>query len=323
MYQRWPTMHEKIYQRPQSSPKVTKIRLLSSLLAIGLGILLSNVGWAYEALPGFTGNHLTGTVTLKGKIPAPRRFNLALFSDPYYCGRVSDGKGWRIAPKPRLSPHNRLPGAVVFLKNVKKGKPSSSVSEIIQTKNCIFLPYVAATQVGQPFHFQNWDPVQHKLELFLTSQNGAQLLFGQNLQPHPNSRKSHFLSADKIGLHQSGPNIRYQYERSGILVFRCKLHDYMEGWSVILPHPYYSLTGGKGEFSITNIPPGTYQLVVWHPLGEQETTITIGAKEGHDVNILLIPTSLTTYPEEDTGKNPFGIDLVGDPNIVPTVEVQK
>ena len=74
--------------------------LLLPIVFIGVEVLLTGVGWAYEALPGFTGNQLTGTVKLKGKIPTPKRFNLALFSDPYYCGRISDGRGWRITPTP-------------------------------------------------------------------------------------------------------------------------------------------------------------------------------------------------------------------------------
>jgi hypothetical protein len=35
------------------------------------------------------------------------------------------------------------------------------------------------------------------------------------------------------------------------------------------------------------------------------------------------PTSPTIYAEEKPGNNPFGIDLVGDSSIVPTVELQK
>lgn len=289
----------------------------------GLEFLMPGMGWSYEARPGFTGKQLTGTVKLKGKIPPPKRFNLVLFSDPYYCGRISDGRGWRMTPTPALGEHAELAGAVVFLEDVKKGKPGTDSATIIQTKNCVFFPYISATQVGQTFHFQNWDPILHKLEVFLTSQQGAQSLLGQNLQAHPDNQKSDFLSAGQTGLHRSGPEVQYQVERQGILAFRCKLHDYMEGWSVVLPHPYFSITGKNGEFSLQDIPPGAYNLIVWHPRGKQETAIEIGARQSRDMNILITPTSPTTYPEEETANNPFGIDLVGDSSIVPTVELQK
>jgi len=314
-------MFQEQYQRPKRG-KLKWIFLLAFVF-VGLKVLTPGVGWTYEALPGFTGEQLTGTVKLKGKIPPPKRFNLVLFSDPYYCGRISDGKGWRLSPWPALGDHEELAGAVVFLEDVKKGKLGTGSPTTIQTKNCVFLPFVTATQVSQTFHFQNWDPIQHKLEVFLTSQNGAQTLLGQNLQPHPENRKSDFLSTEQTGLHRSGPEIQFEIANRGILVFRCRLHDYMEGWSLVLPHPYFSITGKNGEFSLKDIPPGAYNLIVWHPLGKQETTIEIGAGHTQAVNILIAPTSPTTYPEEEPMNNPFGIDLVGDSSIVPTVERQE
>jgi hypothetical protein len=313
-------MVQEKYQRPMHSI-MKGIRL--SILFVGLHILMLGVGWTYEALPDFTGKQLTGTVKLKGKLSSPKRFNLVLFSDPYYCGRISDGKGWRISPMPGLGEHAELSGAVVFLEDVKKGKLGNTSDTIIQTKNCVFLPYVSVTQLGQAFHFQNWDPIQHKVEVFLTSKQGAQSLFGENLQPHPENLKSDFLSTGQSGRHRAGPEIQYKTTKGGILVFRCKLHDYMEGWSLVLPHPYFSLTGKNGEFSLADIPPGTYNLIVWHPLGHQETIIEVGAKNTSNIKILITPNSPTIYAEEETANNPFGIDLVGDSSIVPTVEIQQ
>ena len=313
-------MFQEKYQRPIR--RIMKGSLLS-ILFVGLNIFVLGVGWTYEALPDFTGKQLTGTVKLQGKIPPPKRFNLVLFSDPYYCGRISDGKGWRISPKPVLSEHAELSGAVVFLEEVKTGKLRATSDTIIQTKNCVFLPYVSVTQVGQPFHFQNWDPIQHKLEVFLTSKQGAQSLLGEILQPHPDNRKSDFLSVGQTGVHRAGPEITYHMNRWGVLVFRCRLHDYMEGWSLVLPHPYFAITGQHGEFSLQDIPPGEYNLIVWHPLGQQETSIEVGARKTSSINILITPNAPTIYAEEDTAINPFGIDLVGDSSIVPTVELQK
>ena len=285
--------------------------------------LISSTVWGYESLPGFTGEQLTGTVKLHGKIPPPKRFNLVLFSDPYYCGRISDGNGWRLTSIPALGSHKELRGAVVFLENVKKGKFETPSPTMIQTKNCTFLPSVSVTRVGQSFHFQNWDPILHKLEVVMTSQQGAQSLFEGNLQSHPDNRKSDFLSDGLIGLHQPGPEIQYPIAKPGVLVFRCRLHDYMEGWSIILPHPYFSITGENGEFSLNDIPPGAYNLIVWHPLGKQKIAIEIGAMPTQTLNIFIAPTSPTVYPEEGTPKNPFGIDLIGDSNILPTVERQE
>ena len=285
--------------------------------------LIPSMGRPYESLPGFTGTRLSGTVTLGGMIPTPRRFNLVLYSDPYYCGRISDGKGWRLGPSPVPGDHMALPGAVVYLDDVKKGKVGTHSGTIIQTKNCQFSPYVGVTQIGRTLHFQNWDPVQHNLEVDLTSREGAETLLQEMLHPHPDNRKSDFLSEGQTGIHRSGPEVQYQVARPGIVAFRCRLHDYMEAWHLILPHPYFSLTGENGEFTLKDVPPGNYTLVVWHPSGRKEVPITVGTQDLQDTNILMTPTSHTTYPEEGAVTNPFGIDLIGDSSIVPTVERQE
>ena len=300
--------------------KWTPFIFISVMFLLGL---MSGSVWAYEALPDFTGIQLKGTVKLNGKIPSPQGFNLVLFPDPYYCGRISDGKGWRLPPIPVLGNHKELAGAVVFLEDVKKGKLASPSVTTIQTKNCTFLPYLSVTQIGQTWHFQNWDPIQHKIEVFLTSQQGAEALLKKTLQPHPKSRKSDFLSDGQIGLHRPGPGIQYHIPEQGVFVFRCMLHDYMEGWNLVLPHPYFSITGENGEFSLKDIPPGSYNLIVWHPLGKQETAIEIRAQHTQNLSIFITPTVPTVYPGEESTNNPFGIDLVGDSSIVPTVERQE
>ena len=46
---------------------------------------------------------------------------------------------------------------------------------------------------------------------------------------------------------------------------QCGFHAFMESWAMAVNNPYYALTDANGKFSIDHIPPGTYQLVVWHP----------------------------------------------------------
>ena len=297
------------------------LAVVMCFLFLGLEIFSTRLAWPYEAIPEFTGGDLSGTVKVQGTIPHPKRFNLILFPDPYYCGRVSDGTGWRITPMPALGKQQELPGAVVFLEHIERGKARPHSGSVIQTKHCIFLPYTNATQIGQTLQFENWDPIQHKLEVFVTSDDGAQAIHRDDLQPHLDNRKSDYLSADPSGSLRAGPPVRFTVERSGILVFRCQLHDYMEGWILVLTHPYFSITGEQGNFQLTDIPPGSYNLTVWHPLGEQKTTVKIEDNQNHHMEILLTPKSPTTY-EDERKESPFGIDLVGDATILPTVEHQ-
>ena len=38
----------------------------------------------------------------------------------------------------------------------------------------------------------------------------------------------------------------------------------MSGVIVVAEHRYYTLTNEQGEFTLSNVPPGTYELVIWH-----------------------------------------------------------
>ncbi len=293
------------------------------IVLVVLIFIVPRFGWPYEARLGFTGTRLDGTVTIQGKIPSPQRYNLVLFSDPYYCGRISDGQGWRLGPYLAMGNQKLLPGAVVFLEDVETGKLGTTSDTIIQTKNCVFLPYVSVTQIGHTFHFQNWDPIQHNLEVNLTSPEGAETLLEEKLHPHPENRKSDFLSEKQVGLHRSGPEVEFRPIMPGILALHCRLHDYMTGWALVFSHPYFSVTGENGEFALEDVPPGDYTLVAWHPFGRKAVPITVGTQNRQNTNIIITLPSHTTHPEEGSANNPFGIDLIGDSSIVPTLELQE
>ena len=288
------------------------------------GILLPvSSGLSYEEFTNFTGGHLKGTISIKGRLVSPRRFNLVLYADPYYCGRISDGKGWRFSPITRPGPNRSLPGAIVYLEDVRRGKPIVRTPPVIQTKDCVFHPYVSFAKTGEGLRFQNWDPVEHKLEIFLTSSTGGLRLFGQSLPPHPDNRKSDFLSEGSTGQYRPGPEVDYSVDEPGIVLFRCSYHDYMEGWGVVVSHPYVTMAGARGEFSITDIPPGDYNLVIWHPIGHTRMMIHIHPKRTLILNVGIPFTAAANDNEAQPKPDPFGIELVGDAHIAPTVELQQ
>ena len=61
----------------------------------------------------------------------------------------------------------------------------------------------------------------------------------------------------------------------------------MSAYIVVTDHPYYAVTDLYGEYELSDVPPGTYQLKVWHEsLGVQEKRIEIkaGGAQGVDFN---------------------------------------
>jgi hypothetical protein len=67
----------------------------------------------------------------------------------------------------------------------------------------------------------------------------------------------------------------------------CDVHDWMEGWLVVAEHPYYEVTDENGSFKLNNVPPGNYQLEIWHEkLGKQTREVTV--KAGSDTNVKAV-----------------------------------
>ena len=43
--------------------------------------------------------------------------------DQFYCGRISDGQGWRILQPFQVGPAGEFRQVVVYLEGIEKGKP--------------------------------------------------------------------------------------------------------------------------------------------------------------------------------------------------------
>ncbi|MGA6829292.1 carboxypeptidase regulatory-like domain-containing protein, partial [Nitrospira sp. NS4] len=95
--------------------------VLIALIALFYGI--SPSAWAYEEIAVSEGGTLTGTVKLEGTVPKPKGYNLTTLPDPFYCGRISDGQGWRILQPFNVGPAGEFREVVVYLEGIEKGKP--------------------------------------------------------------------------------------------------------------------------------------------------------------------------------------------------------
>ena len=62
----------------------------------------------------------------------------------------------------------------------------------------------------------------------------------------------------------------------------------MKGWWIVAETPYTVISDKDGNYSIADIPPGTYTLKLWHEvLGESEQTVVIKANESTEISVTL------------------------------------
>jgi len=44
----------------------------------------------------------------------------------------------------------------------------------------------------------------------------------------------------------------------------CDAHTHMSAWILVHDNPYVAVTDTHGAFRITDVPPGTYRVTLWH-----------------------------------------------------------
>ncbi len=234
--------------------------------------------WSYEVREVSNPGTLEGTVSLRGDIPPPQAFNLITFPDPEYCGRISNGKGWRLLPDFVVDSNDKLQGAIVTIEGVQGGKPFTLSVPKVEARDCQFLPFTTVVRDGHGVEVVNMDPVMHDIQAYETSrERGARVLFNSPL-PFNHKHKRGDLHA--LHSHQPGRSLVQQFHLTHgrrTFVMQCGFHAYMMSWALAVENPYYAITDSQGHFLIEGIPPGTYRLRIWHPsvpkVIEQEVVI--------------------------------------------------
>ena len=268
--------------------------LSAALFTVTLASALSV--WAYEETTVLDGGTLTGSVKLTGQVPKPKGYNLTTLPDPFYCGRISDGQGWRILQPFNVGASGEFREVVVYLEGIDRGKPfdEKSVPQI-EARDCLFLPFTTVVRDHQTVTVVNMDPVMHDIQAYETSQLGARVLFNVPLPMNPQHPRN-FKDRSEAALyhkHMAGAPMKELVTLSKdrrIFVMQCGFHAYMESWGVSVINPYFAKTDEQGRFTITDVPPGTYKLVVWHPYIRtvNEQIITIATKRTTEA-ILVVP----------------------------------
>ncbi len=233
-----------------------------------ISVLAVSNGWSYQGMVVKNGGSIRGTVTLLGGKPRPMAMNLVTIPDAVYCGRISTGTGWRIVEDFLVGPGGTLKDAVVLLKNVKKGKPFDLPKVEVEAIDCDFSPFVNVIKDRDELTVINMDPIEHDIQGYETArERGARILFNRPLPMNP-FHKVMGMFGEHVHTHMPGKpmveNIHLRKNRN-IFVMQCGFHPYMFSWGLVLDNPYYFITKEDGAFEISDIPPGEYEVVVWHP----------------------------------------------------------
>jgi hypothetical protein len=162
-------------------------------------------------------------------------------------------------------------------------------------------PLVTVMRNGAPLTVVNRDPILHNGQVFQSEKGNIVLNFPLPISDSP----------------MGGPVTLDPGKRIAQLI--CGMHEFMQSWVYVVDNPYYAKTRKGGEFTIDRVPPGTYNLVGWHPhLKPQRRSVTV--RPGETVTIdFVFDSSEVRRPHYET-QDKFRIgpeahrhgDLTGD-----------
>ena len=135
-------------------------------------------------------------------------------------------------------------------------KPMADV-EISQAKRQ-FQPRVTVITTGTRVLFPNFDTVRHHVYSFSP------------------------IKTFELKLYAGVPGTPVLFDKPGLAVLGCNIHDSMSAWVVVADTPWSARSAAGGSARIEAIPPGNYKLRLWHPglppnVEPTPVALTIGA----------------------------------------------
>lgn len=134
------------------------------------------------------------------------------------------------------------------LRNLPKQKINNQVVDQVDKE---FIPYVMPIYVNSLVYFPNKDSIRHHVYSFSPAKKFELPLYAGS----------------------SAPPVLF--DKPGIVVLGCNIHDWMIGYIYVSDTPYFARSEHDGKALIRDLPAGEYVVRVWHPrlVGTEESTI--------------------------------------------------
>lgn len=199
---------------------------------------------------------ISGKVTYKGKAKAQKKIKIT--KDQNVCGTKGE-----LLTEVFVISNGGLANVVLQIEAEGEVTP---VTVKVKQENCQFGPHVSIIPAGSKVQLNNNDGILHNFHSF-PDENEA-LNFAQ-----PGSQKVKTLSEDA-------------FEVAEIFPVKCDVHEWMNGYFIVVESPYAAISEVGGSYKIANIPDGTYTIKIWHEkLGESEKEVTVKGDTKLDITL--------------------------------------
>ena len=212
-----------------------------------VSLMLATTAHAYEAETVKDGGTISGKVKFDGTPPARKPVEIS--KDREVCGAVPHYDESLV-----VDAGGGIANAVVSIPGVAKGAPLTPAKDVkFDQKNCDYTPHVLAFAAGSTVAIINSDGILHSVRT--ESKRNPALDMAQ-----PAFKRVMVVP------------VKYPE----LIAVSCDAHNWMHGWWFVAGNPYYAVTDAGGNFTIKDVPPGTYTLEVWQEkLGTETRKVTI------------------------------------------------
>ena len=123
-------------------------------------------------------------------------------------------------------------------KNMGHPKPEFYAMDQVDKE---FVPFVKPVLAGSTVHFPNSDKIRHQVYSFSSPKKFELPLYAATQAP------------DVV------------FDKPGVVVLGCNIHDWMVGYIYVADTPYFAKTDVAGMATIAGMPSGDYTVRIWHP----------------------------------------------------------
>jgi plastocyanin len=165
---------------------------------------------------------------IEGHVTLPDKPSVNVINKRYQL----NGEQVVIAPDP--------PAAVVYLRGSFPPAKTRISAEMVQ-KNIDFVPRLLPIQVGTTVEFPNQDPTYHSIFSFSPAKRFDLGRYRSDEKPIP----------------------AVTFDKPGAVVLHCDIHESMRAIILVLETPYFAKTDSTGNYRLTHLPAGVYQVDAW------------------------------------------------------------
>ena len=207
---------------------------------------------------------ISGTVKLDGTPPHMKGIDMS--KDPY-CAKFHANSPAQLELVV-VGKNGGLENVVLYLSqglSADAASQKASSTPVFDQKGCQYMPHVIAMNPGEDYKVTTSDQTAH------------------NIHPEPNPMTGN-IPWNRSQPPGAQPIVQSWKAEEVAIPVKCNIHPWMHGYHVVVKGPY-AITDGSGNFTIENVPPGSYTVTSWQETyGTQTQKVTVAGGQTATAN---------------------------------------